>query len=173
MATPLADMVGSPRSDVVPGFLMSPFSVEAFAQAEFEFARKHLEIVGAAAEACSDRIAEMMLRVANNEVANKQFTYGSTGFRVCCFSQNNIPLLFWLTLQPRHPMLTREEARKLITPANEAAVTRATLELIGYSFAPTPKKNPETNPPPTPPLTGETSSPGSASGESPEPKSPA
>lgn len=169
----LSDLVGSARSDVLPGLLMSPFGVEAYAQAEFEFGRKHLEVVGAAAELVSDRIAEMMLRIANQAIADKQFTFGSTGFKVNAFSANNLPFLFWLTLQEKQPTLTRANAAKLIDRDNEAKISRAVLELMGYRLMPPvdEKKEGESQNPPTTPLTGTTSSPDSSKETSPIQKS--
>lgn len=144
----LADIVAAPRSDILPGFQLSPFSIDMIAQAEFEFARKHLEVVAAAAEIATDRIARLMLSIANNEIANKQFVYGANGFILSAFSTSNLPFLLWLTMGEKHPTMMLPAVRPLITKANEDKVKRGVLELLGYDFSKPKdeKKKPEANP---------------------------
>jgi hypothetical protein len=159
MANTLADLVGSPRTDVIPGFQLSSFTVDMLAQAEFEFSRKHLEVVMAAAESATDRIAGMMLRVANEHIADKQFVFGSRGFRINVWLQQNVPFLLYLSLQPKHPDMTRTKAAAMVTPDNEMKTHRCLLELMGFKLDPEKKI---TEPEPSAPLTGEKSSPPSA-----------
>lgn len=157
MATDLAALVAAPRSDIIPNLLLSPFTIDSYAQAEFEFARRHMEIIAAAAETATDRMATIMLRVANNEIAMKQFVFGGDGFRTCCFCNTNLPFLLWLCLQPNHPQITRGMAGGYITRENEWKIHKPVLELVGYAFPTEKKVTPPTNPPPpTPPLTGAT-----------------
>jgi hypothetical protein len=139
---PLSDLLASPRSDILPGYILSPFTLDLIAQAEFEFARKHLEIVAGAASMAIDRIAKLMLQIANNEIANKQFVWGGNGFRLASFAETNLPFLLWLTLQEKHPQVTVEQASDLL-PKGETKqakekrgkIHQGVLELLGYDFS--------------------------------------
>lgn len=130
---PIKDLLGLPRKDILPGFTLSMFGIEMYELAESEFARKHLAVTAAAAENVTDRIAEMMLRIANNDVANRRFAFDTPGYRVCAFTLSNLPYLLWLSLTPKHPEITLGEAAKLITKENEATIRRGLFDLQGYT----------------------------------------
>ena len=118
--------------DLLPGYILSPFSIENFEQAEMEFSRKHLAVTHAAAETATDRIAEMMLRIANNDVANRRFAFDTPGYRACAFSNTSLPFMLWLSLQARHPKITLAEATALIKDENEGKLRMGIFELQGY-----------------------------------------
>jgi len=157
------------RTDIIPNVVLSPFSIENYEQAEAEFARKHLAIVGAAAESASDRIAEMMLRIAHNEVAINRFGMGGTVFRVCAMTDSNLPYILWLAMLAKQPKTTIGQVRAMVEAMDEdtqAKVQKGVLECIGYSFTEEKKTEKTTPPPNQSPSTSPPSSPDSASADS-------
>lgn len=159
------------RSDIVTGLTLGAFGVEQYHQAEAEFARRHLEVVAAAAEAATDRVARMMLQVANTEIANKQFGYGGNTFKICAFCDDNLPFLLWLTMHERHPEKTLADAKRIIAgtpPGQQDKVQRGVLELVGYTWKVT---STEKKTPIPPPSTGDPSSQPSSSTDEPTTKS--
>lgn len=137
----VSEIIPVPRTDIIPGYTLCPFTIESFAQAEAEFARKHLEIVAAAAETATDRIAGLMLETANRLVADKHFAYGSRGFNLCAFNPISLAYLLYLTMGIKHPKATLQQAQALIPnfKLNQAAfdkIQNGVLELIGFRFDP-------------------------------------
>lgn len=156
---PLADILATPRHDILKGFVLSPFSIEMFEMAEQEFSRKHLAVTASAAENVTDRIAQMMLQIANNDVANRRFAFDTPGYRVCAFTNSNLPFMLWLSLSVKHPQLSQAEASKLLTSENEGAIRKAIFELQGYKPRKTEEDDSKKSKPGTESSSSETSSP--------------
>lgn len=134
MSSELAKLTASPRTDVLPGYTLSPAALADFAQTEAELARAHIATAGAAAVELPDRIGKMIIEAATDDVAAGRFKFGRPAFDAHVVSTTLLPFLLFLTLKREHPATTRTQAEKLITPANEATVSRAVLELFGYNF---------------------------------------
>jgi hypothetical protein len=131
------DTISVARTDVVAGYTLSPFTIEMFAQASAEFARKHLAVVSAVAEQSTARVADMLLRVASDQLAAQVFTFDNAAFRACCFAPENTPFLLYLSLGPKHPDVTVIKARRIIDENidREPAIRVALNELMGYRFS--------------------------------------
>lgn len=161
------------RTDIIPDLQLSEFGIADYEQAEAEFSRKHMAIIMSACESASDRIAEITLRIAHSDVAHQRFAYdgfgfGGHAFKVCAFSDTNLPYLLWLTMLKRHPKMIVSQARDMVeamTPEDRERVQKGVLELVGYSFE---KKEPAppSNPPNQSPSTSPPSSPDSANAAS-------
>lgn len=134
MKPTLADLTASPRSDILDGYKLSPFTLTDFGQAEAEFSRFHLAVAGAASEALSDKAGAMVIRAATEDVVQRRFAVGAEGFRRAAFDTSNLPYLLWLSLQSHHSGVTRDEAEAMLNDANEASVHTGVLQLMGYTF---------------------------------------
>lgn len=156
------------RTDLIPGMQLSPFGTEEYTQSHAEFSRIHLCIVQSAAESASDRIADIMLRIAHSQVAHNQFRfkgfgYGGYAFQTCAFNATNLPYLLWLAARARHPKTIISEMRTLVDAMGEEErdrVMTGVLELVGYAFEKKDEK--KTDQPKTPPTQSQSTSPPSS-----------
>ncbi len=157
------------NATVLPGHVLTKFRLKQLRMAEDFFATRALQVAGAAAAGQQPAVAERIMSAATGSIAAGLYSYGSTGFKQQAVMPTSLPFLLWLCISVENPKITQDEAATLITDENEALLTRAILEMLGYSFpnVPTEVKEPpkdqtqsqssQTSPPP-----GTTSSGGSA-----------
>lgn len=130
----LAKITAAPRTDVLPGHAIHPAGLQDYAMVEEELARRHVAIAGAAAVGLPDKIAQMMIQAATDDVAAGRFKYGSRAFDVHMKADSFLPYPLHLLLRRSKP-ITRDQAAALITDDNKHDVQRAVLEAFNYRFA--------------------------------------
>lgn len=135
MPDDLSKLSAAGDSASLPGFILSPFRIHQFGQAGQEWASRYLYAVGQAADRLTDRIADKLVSRAADDVRRGRLAYGTDDFDAACFAPEHLPFLLWLSLQPKHPQLTREQAAALLSPENERTVRRAVLEMAGYDLS--------------------------------------
>jgi hypothetical protein len=158
------------NATVLPGHVLTKFRVKQIRMAEDFFVGRALQVAGTAGAGQPDPVADRIMSVTVRNIAAGLYSYSSAGFKQQAIMPTSLPFLLWLCLSIETPRITQEEAATLVTDENEAAVTRAILEMLGYSFpnAETEAKNPpkdQQSPPPTSPSPGTTSAKDSAAGE--------
>jgi hypothetical protein len=132
----LAKLTGAGRTiDSVPGLIFSPFRLEEIAMTATYFAQRHIKEIGAACAGLPDKIAEKFIAAAESSVAMRRFSFGTAAFTACAFDSTNLPFLTWMALRPAQEGMTRDDAAKIIVPANEVKITRVVLECAGYDLA--------------------------------------
>lgn len=130
----LANLTNAGRSDVLPGFTLSPFDLADFGECEAEFSRRHLARAGEAAAVAPPSMREKLLTIASNEAVSGAFNWGRLGFNMAAHSLARLPFLLWLSLRHKHPTTILEEVAGMVTPENRDQVRRAVLELMEYKF---------------------------------------
>jgi hypothetical protein len=160
--TELAQLAGAARTDVaaLPGYNLSPWRLEEYADAEQEFSQRHLRAAAEAGIGLPREVSDRIIGLALADVKRGDFSWGTLNFDKQLFLASNVPFILWLTLRKKHPETKREAAAKLITEENRHVLHKAILELLGFDF--TKKK---TAPPPA---AMTTHSPGEPSGTSSE-----
>lgn len=128
----LAGLVGSPRSDVIPDYVMSPFQLFEFGECEEEFGRRHVSLAAAACDGADPSIRDTIVGVALNDVAVGSFNYGTVGFDARARAISSLPFLLYLSLRINHANITLAKASALLTPDNRMNVHRVVLSLMGY-----------------------------------------
>jgi hypothetical protein len=102
--SPLAALTGAGRTDVLPGYTLSPWTL---APPEF---------------------AQAMISKALDDVKIGEFQWGRAAFKLNVFAATYIPLMLYLSLRGRHPDITRDKAAALLTDENRNTIHRAILE---------------------------------------------
>lgn len=168
----LSELTAAPRSDILENYVLSPWTLAEFGEAEAEFERKHLERAGIAASApgISAEVKDQMLALANDDVRASRLSYGSPGFDRKMNDFCNLPFILYLTLRAKHPAITLAESMKLVPIDDILNFQRSVLEIHRYVFSQ--KKTPMMPPAPENPSTGSTSSPSSDAIEKTNPAAP-
>lgn len=172
----LNEMSAAGRSDVLPGFVLSPPRLREWGDAEQEAASSYLRIVRQACAGMPPEVQAVLMQGALDLVAAGEFGMGMPKLDAFLRSATAAPFVAWLCLRVKHEQITREKVPGMYLPAmddagaREEEVSRAVLELWGF-LPQGSKKNEASNPSP-PPSTGPESSPSSESTEGfPETKS--
>lgn len=132
----LSDLSAAGISDVIPGHILSPLRLQEYGIASKEFAKEFMAIAAASAENLGDIVRDRMISLALAIVAGGSYRYGSQAFDAACKDPTAIPLLLWLSLQIKHPQMSRAEAVAFITPENQPEIRKAVLECAGFEFNP-------------------------------------
>jgi hypothetical protein len=148
--TEMAELIGAGRSDVLPGYVLKPWRLIEYADAEQEFAQRHLRAAGEAAKDLPREVADRVIALALADVKRGDFSWGVSNFDRQLFLASNLPFVLWLSLRQNHAKLRREQAAELLTEENRGPVQKAILELLGFDFAAAPKKKPEATGSPSP-----------------------
>lgn len=157
----LSELTAAPRSDILENYVLSPWTLAEFGEAEAEFERKHLERAALAASATgiSAEVKDQMLALANDDVRASRLSYGSPGFDRKMNDFCNLPFILFLTLRAKHPAITLSESMKLVPINDILNFQRSVLEIHRYVFGQ--KKTTTAEVPPESQSTGSTSSPSS------------
>jgi hypothetical protein len=126
--SPLAALTGAGRTDVLPGYTLSPWTLRDYGEMESEFARNYLATVCNAAASAPPEFAQAMISRALEDVKIGEFQWGRAAFKLNVFAATYVPLMLYLSLRTRHPEITREKAAALLTDGNRNMVHRAILE---------------------------------------------
>jgi hypothetical protein len=130
------------RSDVLPGYTISPLTLTSLAELEDEFARRHVAKLVGGATLVDGADWERAMRLASDETRRTRFAPGTEEWDAAMQSYSSVPLLLYLSLRKHHPQLTRQQAATLLTDDNFTDVRRGILELNGYVFFEAKKKPP-------------------------------
>jgi len=122
------------NATVLPGHILSTFRLKQLRMAEDFFAGRALQVAGAAGVSQSQVVADHIISAAMRVIAAGLYSYGSDGFKSQTVLPTSLPFLLWVCLTIENPKVTQDEAAALITDENESALTRAVLEMLGYSF---------------------------------------
>jgi hypothetical protein len=126
--SPLAALTGAGRTDVIPGYTLSPWTLRDYGEMESEFARNYLSTVCNAAATAPPEFAQAMISKALDDVKIGEFQWGRAAFKLNVFAATYIPLMLYLSLRGRHPDITRDKAAALLTDENRNTIHRAILE---------------------------------------------
>lgn len=159
----LAKLTAAPNATELPGYILSPFRLADLGELESEFERQHVATATAAAKDLPGDVRQQVITAAVKTIADGLYAWGSPAFDRKCLSASALPAMLWVALKAKHPLMTKAEAAKLITPENQYDLQKAVLELAGFSFDT--KKAPA--PAPDPALTGASSADSSESAGSP------
>lgn len=135
----------APRSDVLPGYTLTPFDWSAYGEAEEEFDIAHRRKAGKAAIGLPPEIQDKLIAAASFDGQSGAFAYGTFGFDAKVRSGSGLDFLLWVALKPCHPKITLAEAGRLVTRENKPAVHRAVMECMAYKFD-QPKKTEDSGP---------------------------
>jgi hypothetical protein len=150
------------NATALPGHILSSFRLKQLRMAEDFFAGRALQVAGAAGINQPAPVADRIMSAAMGSIAAGLYSYGSSGFKSQSVISTSLPFLLWVCLSVENPKITQDEAAALITDDNEATITRAVLEMLGYSF---PNAGTGANKPPADPQTQTNPSPGTISSE--------
>jgi hypothetical protein len=138
--TELAQLAGAGRTDVLAGYELKPWRLIEYADAEQEFAQRHLRAAGEAAKDLPKEVADRVIALALADVKRGDFSWGVSNFDRQLFLASNLPFVLWLSLRQKHPKLKRVETAELLTDENQGVVQKAILEMLGFDFATPDKK---------------------------------
>lgn len=148
----LSDLTSTGRTDVLPGYEISPFNLSAFAEVEMELGARHLATAALAAARLPEKEAAETRRVADATVQAGAFQFGKQVYDAAVQQTLMTPFLTWVSIKIKMPGVKRQEIENLITPENVWTVRKPVLEAMGYRF-----KDPNAQtPPPKAGAVGET-----------------
>jgi hypothetical protein len=130
----LAQLTGAPASndDVLPGYVLSPWTLLEISEAEQEFEQSHLRMVAIAAASAVTTVRNELLSQAQEAIASGYFVYGSPGFWLKMRSVRELAFLLWLSLRGKQQQMTREAAGTLITIDNFQKIQDACRKCAGW-----------------------------------------
>lgn len=140
----LSNLTGAGRTDLVPGYVLSPPRLREQAIAEDAFPRWYLNRIERGTRKLNPELRQAMLRTAAVDVRDGYFTVGMPGYDAMAMSAKGTALMFSLSLRVKHPQVTSEEAGKLFDAADESKITAAVQELWGYGVPETKSDAPRT-----------------------------
>jgi hypothetical protein len=128
----LSDMTAAGRSDVLPGYVLSPPRLREWGEAEAEAGRCAVRVARALAEELpADRQREV-LATAYEEVTSGAYSMGMPKLDAFLRAAANAPFIQWLCLRVKHPQVGRADMPTIVTEDVEEDVQRASLELWGF-----------------------------------------
>ena len=130
----LSDVIGATDSSVLPGYVLSKFALEDYADAEAEFARQHIAIAAEGTAHLSPKVQDRFAAKALADIKAGCFAWGMNEFDIQTLTRTQVPFLLWLSLRARHPGITRKEVAKLVTFENREAIHRALLDCIRFVY---------------------------------------
>lgn len=130
--SPLAALTGAGRTDVIPGYTLSPWTLRDYGELESEFNRAYIADAAAASANLPPELADKLLVKALEDVRAGCFNWGRTTFTLKMLSATSLPVLLYMSLRNSQPNVTRAEAASLVDLTNARRVHAAILELEGY-----------------------------------------
>jgi hypothetical protein len=145
--------IPTPRTDVIEGYTLSVPPAIDFAECEEEFQRLHNAKILGAVDPDDAGAYRQALQFCSDHAELREFAYNAPKFNRRCFDLPVAPFLAYLSLRVKHPTMTRQQARALITDQNLASVRVAVLELLGFPMSKPPTEGAPKNgeAAPTPP----------------------
>jgi hypothetical protein len=132
----LSELTAAERTDVLPGYVLSPPRLREHGVAEDSFARWYIERVERGTRRIPSDVRRAMLDIAVKDMRDGYFTVGQPGYDAFALSARGTRLMFWLSLRIKHPQITHKEAGELFDKqADEKSVTDAVFALWGYERA--------------------------------------
>lgn len=144
------------RADVIPGYILSKPGIKEIGEAEQEFARRYLAMIGAGMAGLSDKLQRDVALDAKNDILYAQFASGGSVYRVWSLARSSLPLLTWLSLRVKHADMSLEKVAKMYVDGDADKMAAATWEVWGIlppappnGAAPAIVENAPNNPPAT------------------------
>lgn len=131
----LAQLTGASApstDDVLPGYILSTWSIAEIGEAEQEFEQNHIRQVSIGAATASPGVQAQMAEMAQNALAWGYFVYGAPGFWARTAAAYELPFLLWLSLRAKQPQITRQAAATLVTEANRRPLQEACRKCAGW-----------------------------------------
>lgn len=137
----LAQLTGtaSASDDVLPGHILSPWSLLEISEAEQEFEQQHLRTVAAGAATATPAVRNEMIEKAQECIAWGYFLYDSPGFWMKMRAIHELAFLLWLSLRAKQPHITRDATKTLITLDNRSSIRDAVRKCAGWKQPPNPQ----------------------------------
>lgn len=137
----IADLTAAGRADLLPGYILSPFTWGMYGQCEQEWEQQLLADAAKASFGLPIPTAEALFGAAITKKTSGMYAHGAPGFDMKANARTSVPFLVWLSLEPKHPQMTRGEVAKMVDALPKSdfyKLRRGVLELMGYSFDPKP-----------------------------------
>lgn len=119
----LAQLTAAPRTDIIPGYVLSPLTLLDIGELEQTFEARHLARGEAAG--CG--------QTALDDVRRGLFSFTGPDFDAEALKAQSLPTIAWMELRKAHKGITPEAAKDLLaTCPDQYAVRTAVLDLAGY-----------------------------------------
>jgi hypothetical protein len=128
----LADLTAAGRSDVLPGYVLSPPRLREWGDAETEAAASYIRAVRQSCLGLPAEVSVALMQQALDLVASGEFGMGMPKLDAYLRSATAAPFALWLCLRVKHPQVTRDAVDEVTASASEEDVARAVLELWGF-----------------------------------------
>lgn len=128
----LSELTAAGRSDVVPGYVLSPPRLREHGIAEDAFARLYLQRVTKGTKGLAPDVQAVIIREAQKDVRDGYFTVRMPGYDSMANSAKGVFTMFLLSLRVKHETMRAADARKLLEAGSESRITDAVYELWGY-----------------------------------------
>lgn len=137
------------NTTVLPNYTLRQPSLLQLRMLEDRFAQDFLATSCRAAASLPPALRKETLESAQETVARGEFVRGMAGYNVRVVMGTYVPFMLWLCLSASDKTITQESVAALITPENEADVTMAVLEQMGYARPNDQAATGQTSPPPS------------------------
>jgi hypothetical protein len=128
----LADLTAAGRSDVLPGYVLSPPRLREWGDAETEAAASYIRAVRQSCLGLPAEVSVALMQQALDLVASGEFGMGMPKLDAYLRSATAAPFALWLCLRVKHPQVTRDAVDEVTAATSEEDVARAVLELWGF-----------------------------------------
>ena len=130
MPDELKDMLATPDTNTLPGYTLTPLRVMDMPLLRDRFDATYLAICEKASATMGKR-AEAFMDQAHRLIANGLFAEWTPEFKRQILSRGHLPFILWLEIREKHPNISEQFCRTLITRDNWDAVQGAAIELTG------------------------------------------
>jgi hypothetical protein len=128
----LSDLAGAGRSDVLPGYVLSPPRLREWADAETEAAASYIRAVRQSCIGLPAEVSVALMQQSLDLVAAGEFGMGMPKLDAYLRSATAAPFILWLCLRVKHPQVSRDKVDDVTSGVAEEDVARAVLELWGF-----------------------------------------
>lgn len=132
----LADLTAAGRTDILPGYQLSPLSLKDFGVIERELESQRIAEVQVMVEGLPSNLAgvaaPLLLRGVQEDIAKGKYSFGRPLYNAFILSAKAGGLVLSLSIRHARPAFTRPEAEALADTPEAEAARNAILDMSGY-----------------------------------------